>query len=345
MTDSAKTDTASSLTSWARAIRKAVDQAGCDSKALFAAAGLDLAALEDPNARYPLDRTTALWRLAVTATGDEAFGLSVARHAQFTHFHALGYSLMASASLREVFERCARYFRIVTDAALLVFEDAGDEYRLYMDPRPGAPAPAAEALDAFAANFVRGARALAGRQFAPLRVELQRPPPRALAPFERLFRAPLRFDAPRNLLAFSKIELERRLETANPELQLHQDEVILRHLARLEGDNTVARVRKALVELLPLGEPGEERIAQALNLSVRSLQRRLAAQATSYKALLNQTRRELALSHLSRPDCSVSEAAYLLGFADSSSFSRAFRRWTGVAPRDYRDQPPAEEPA
>jgi hypothetical protein len=101
------TDTATSLTSWARAIRKALDQAGCDSQALFLAAGLDPAALEDPNARYPLDRTTALWRLAVTATGDEAFGLSVARHAHFTHFHALGYSLMASTSLREVFERCA----------------------------------------------------------------------------------------------------------------------------------------------------------------------------------------------------------------------------------------------
>lgn len=338
------TDTATSLTSWARAIRKALDEAGCDSAALFARAGLDLAALEDPNARYPLDRTTALWRLAVAATGDEAFGLHVARHTHFTHFHALGYSLMASATLREVFERCARYFRIVTDAAQLAFEDAGPECHLYFDPRPGAPEPAVEAIDAFAANFVRGARALAGRGFAPLRVELRRPPPRVAAPFERLFRAPLRFAAPRNLLAFARADLERRLETANPELQLHQDEIILRHLARLERDNTVAQVRKALVELLPLGEPGEERMAEALHLSVRSLQRRLAAQGTSYKTLLNQTRRELALGYLSSPGCSVGEAAYLLGFADSSSFTRAFRRWTGVAPRDYRAQAAPEEP-
>src|SRR3546814_5141196 len=79
------------LSSWGRAIRRALDAAGVDSARLFAEAGLDIAALADPDARYPLANTTRLWALAVEETGDPAFGLAVATQVSQTTFHALGY--------------------------------------------------------------------------------------------------------------------------------------------------------------------------------------------------------------------------------------------------------------
>lgn len=97
------------LTSWSRAVRRALDLKGCDTAAMLAAAGLDIAALDDPNARYPLAGTTRLWRLATKATGDPCFGLAVASAVTQTTFHALGYSLTASATLHEAFERILRY--------------------------------------------------------------------------------------------------------------------------------------------------------------------------------------------------------------------------------------------
>ncbi len=329
--------TATALTSWARAIRKALEAAGLDSARLFAEAGLDPAALDDPNARYPVAATTRLWQLAVQASGDDAFGLTVARHVSQTTFHALGYSLAASSTLKEAFDRLLRYFRIVTDAAELSFEETAEDYQLRLQVDPARAVIAPQAMDAFAYLMLRLCRGLYRRDFSPLRVSLMRAPPHHLAAFERAFRAPLQFEAAENRLCFAREPLEARLEGANPELARHNDEIVLRYLARHDRDNLVARVRGLLAEWLPSGVPGEEAIAAALHLSSRSLQRKLAEEGSSYSQLLTDTRQELARSYLADPRSSVSEIAYLLGFADTSSFTRAFKRWEGASPSAYRE--------
>lgn len=330
---------ATALTSWARAIRKAVDAAGADSAALFREAGLDPAALDDPNARYPLEKTTRLWRLAVAATADPCLGLAVASQVTPTTFHALGYSLAASGTLKEAFERVRRYFRIVTDAAELDFGAVGEEYRFRVRPLPGPVQPAPEAIDAFMSMFVRMCRSRVGRDFAPLRLRLARPAPPTDC-FARVIRAPVEFGAPENCLVFARADIERPLEGANPELARHNEEIVLKYLARFDKDNIRARAQAALIEQLPLGEPGAARVAAALHMSLRSLQRRLAQDGGSYEALLDATRRELALDYLRDPRYSVGEVTYLLGYSDASSFSRAFRRWTGQAPSRFRDGGP-----
>lgn len=328
------------LTSWSRAVRRALDRSGCDSAALFAAAGLDMAALDDPNARYPLAATTRLWRLASQATANPCFGLAVAGEVTQTTFHALGYSLSASTTLQEAFERIVRYFRLVTDAADLEFIREADHYRFVIRPRLAPEPPADEAIDAFVALFVRFCRAMLGRDFSPLQVRLARPAPEApgLDGFAAVFRAPLVFGCAQSELWFPAEAFERRLESANPELARLNDEVALRHLARVDRDNLNARLRAALIEQLPLGEPTAAKLAALLHLSLRSLQRRLAEEGTSYEDLLTATRRELALSHLADRRYSLGEVAYLLGFADASSFSRAFKRWTGLTPGQCRER-------
>lgn len=332
--------TATALTSWARAIKRALEAAGCDAAALFREAGLDPRALDDPTARYPIENTTRLWRLAVAATGDSAFGLKVASSVTQTTFHALGYTLIASATLKEAFERVVRYFRIVTDAGELELRREGDAYHFLLKP-PAGLQPADEAIDAFVSVFVRLCRAQAGRDFAPLRIDFRRPRPADVAAFERVLRAPLAFGAPVTRIVFAREPFERPLEGANPELARHNDAIVLRHLARLGKQNIRARVESALIERLSHGEPSQAEIARALHLSTRSLQRRLTEAGTSYKALLDETRRSLATSYLADPHYSVSEVTYLLGFSDTSSFSRAFRRWTGKAPSAHRARPGA----
>jgi AraC-like DNA-binding protein len=328
--------TATALTSWAKAIRKALESAGHDPKPLFLQAGLDLSALDDPNARYPVESTSRLWRLAVEATGDPAFGLTVASHVTQTTFHALGYSLVASPTLKEAFERLVRYFRIVSDAAELEFKRVAEEYHFIIHIEQNGPRPAFESIDAFLSVNLRMCRALYGRQLSPLRVALQRPAPADTSPFERVFRAPLEFAAPQNLLVFERSAFEQPLEGANPELARHNDQILAQYLARHERQNVAARVHGVLVEQLSLGEPSQQKIADELHMSLRNLQRKLSSEGTSYKDILNETRRELALSYMKDPRYSVSEITYLLGFSDTSSFTRAFRRWTGKSPTAHR---------
>lgn len=329
------------LSSWGRAIRRALERAGVDSRALFAEAGLDIAELDDPNARYPLEQTTRLWALSVRATGDPAFGLVVAGQVTPTTFHALGYALVASSTLREAFERMVRYFRIVTDAADLQLREDGDSY-CFRIRTAGAVTPAPEAVDAFISVFVRFCRSHLGRGFSPQRIALSRPAPADTSGFERVLRCPLQFGADDNAIWFPRHVFEARLESANPELARHNDEIVLRYLARFDKENLRARVSATLTVLLPTGVPSAEKVADTLHLSLRSLQRKLAEEGSSYEALLNETRRELAQSYLQDRRYSIAEITFLLGFSDTSSFTRAFRRWAGCSPTQFRERPQAQ---
>ena len=328
--------TATTLSSWVRAICRAVEDAGCDSTTLLQQAGMDPRLLDAPDPRYPLAQPTRRWGLAREATGDEAIGLRVASAVRQSTFHALGHSLPASATLREAFERIERYFRIVTSAGELEFARRGGEYHLLIHTPSAEPRPAPEAIDAFISVYVRMCRAFAGRQLSPLRITLQRTAPRDPAVFEAVLRAPISFGADSNRLVFDRATMERPLEDANPELALQHEAIAQRYLARFDTSNIVTRVEATLVDQLPHGEPSQKSVAEALHLSARSLQRRLSEAGSSYTEVRDNARRELALRYLREGRHSISEITYLLGFSDTSSFARACRRWTGKAPSALR---------
>jgi AraC-like DNA-binding protein len=325
-----------SLSSWGLAIRSALEARGIDGAGLFQRAGLDAGALADPLARYPLAATTRLWRLAIDATGDPAFGIEVARHARPTNFNALGFSLAASGSLVEAFERIVRYFRLVSDAAEMTLEAFDESYRFTVELVDPEQRPADEAVDAFVALAVRVCRVLRDRSYNPLSASLRRPAPPDETPFRRYFRVPVVFGAPADVLVFDKSSFEARLASGNAELARLNDQVLVSHLARLGVDRFTSKLELFLVEALPHGEPNEADAAARLGTSVRNLQRRLADESTTYKEVLDETRRKLARSYLGEARCSISEIAYLLGFGAASSFTRAFRRWEGVSPSEFQ---------
>lgn len=325
------------LASWTRVLRKQLDALGLDGLALSRAAGLDPHLMDAPNARYPLALTTRFWTLAVQASGDPALGLRVSRFISPTTFHALGYALVASGSLREVFERIVRYHPVVSDALVMSFERVDEHYEFRFRMTDGSPRPAHEDMDALAAIYVRTCRNRLGRHYAPVAVQLMRPRPDNPQPWYDVFRAPMFFGAKENLLRFACDDLDRHLDDANPELAQHNETLLNRTLVQLSALTWERKVRGAIETQLPEGEPSAEHIAHTLHLSLRSLQRHLADEGCRYDLLLNQCRQNLALQHMRNQACSLSEVAYLLGFADTSSFSRAFKRWTGMTPSQYRE--------
>ena len=321
------------LVTWVKAFGRALDAAGCDGSALLAEAGFDLSHLGGPDARCPLTKTGKLWRVALEATGDEAFGVKLASYFTHTAFHALGYGLSASSTLKEAFERVQHYSHVVSDAVGYRFYRFGAEYHFYIEPRIEVPI---ESIDALVGTHLRMCRSLIGRDFSPLSVELRRPHPAVIDDFERLWRAPLRFNAEHNRLRFDPASIERVLDSGNPELARLSDAVSARYLARIERHNMEARVRRVLTQRLQNSAPTQEEVAAILNVSARTLQRKLGDSGTTFKKIVDETRHAQALAHLSMPHMSVNEVTHLLGFSCSSSFTRAFRRWTGLSPSVWR---------
>lgn len=328
-------DGPTSLSSWGLAIAATLEARGVDSRTLFSQAGLDIDALRDPNARYPLTASNRLWKLAIEATGDPALALDVVRHTNPTTFHALGFSLAASATVAEAFERVARYFRLVTEAARTTVSSDSKTLRFEVQLDPGTDT-SPEAIDAILGISVRMGRALAGRKLNPLLVEMRRKAPADPAPYQRYFRSAIRFDASTDSLTFDAAACNLPLPAANPELARVNEAIAAQHLAALEATDIVLRVRTQLVQALPRGEPSQASVARSLGLSLRNMQRLLEQAGTTYTATLDAVRKQLALSYIEDTRYSLGEITYLLGFAEPSTFSRSFKRWHGISPRDYR---------
>jgi AraC-like DNA-binding protein len=245
----------------------------------------------------------------------------------------MSYGMSASSTLKEAFQRAQRYCHIVSDAVDYQFFLRGSEYHFIISPTTElGDAP----IDAVVGLYLRMCRSLIGREYSPLRIEFRRSPPSRLDDFVNLLRAPLVFDAPETRLVFDRESVERPLDGGNPELARHNDAIALQYLSQLERDNIEVRVREVLTQRLAHGEPSQEDIAEILNMSARTLQRKLGECGTTYKEILDDTRHALALAYLSAPRHSVSDVTYLLGFSAGSCFTRAFRRWTGQSPTDWR---------
>lgn len=326
----------STISSWALLVAKALEADGHDSQSLFQRAGLDPAKLEDPDARFPIEGMGRLWRLAAQVTGDPFFGLKTASYWHPTTLNALGYSWMASDSLRAALVRMSRYGRLVSTVAEMNLEEFDDNFAFKLRSQIARVDLPGEAIDAALATIVKMCRVSYGEDFHPLRVVTQRPEFDDPTCYQEYFHAPVEFSADENALYFSKNSLEAHLPTANPRLARVNDQVITEYLAQFDKTSTATRVRGKLIDLLATGNVTQQDVADSLHLSLRTLQRRLREEKTSYKDLLDETRKELADQYLRQACLSVSEVTYLLGFSEPSNFARAFKRWTGYTPSEFR---------
>jgi AraC-like DNA-binding protein len=328
---------------WIQAIVRALDDEGINGATVARQAGISLRVLRDGEERAPQPAVTRLWAAAVEATGNPCFGLKVRRFVNPVTFHALGYAIFASPNLKAAFQRVIRFQRLISDATEQRLEMAGDRYRYIID-RPSPHGPPHEAIDAFLATGVSTLRALSGTaRTNPLALHLQRPEPHPVEPFHEVFHCPIRFGAPADVMEYSRKDVESPLPFANADLARQSDTIVAEHLARTGRIGTLSdRVHALLVTHLPDGGPLEATIAQHLCLSPRNLQLQLAQEGTSYKVLMNRARKNLAENYLLQGRYSIKEIAFLLGFSDAATFTRAFRRWTGLSPRRFAQQAPTE---
>ena len=328
------------LSSWAQMIHATLAESNLDGDALFHRAGLAPDKLEAPNARYPVDGLQQLWNLAVEATANPGLGLEVVRHWHPTTLHALGYAWMASESLWAAMERTVRYGHLLsTDLRFAVATVSGQaEFSFHYDSRRRAPLGVE--IDALAATLLKLCSVTRGKPIRPVRIQLTRPTPSEPAPHHRLFGENIRYAADRNAIVLTEADAIRPLPTANADLVRASEKLALERLVRLESAQLSLRVRREIVEDLQAGGGGQRTVAERLSMSARALQRKLAQEGTSFQQVLDQTRSELALEYLA-DNLSQQEIAYMLGFSDSSAFAKAFRRWFGIAPTQYR---PCREP-
>jgi AraC-like DNA-binding protein len=293
--------------------------------------------LADPDARVSSIWVLRLWEYLPRRAEEENFGLWLAERLNGAPLTVAWWVILASATLGEGLSRALRYQRLLHDGARSEIIRSPDEviYRHQV----GAPPfrPPRDAIEFGFASLIQLAQRATGRDIAPKRVTLQHQAPGDLARHRRFFGPGLSFDEAHDEVVFTREQLGCPLVTADDTLR----EVVEAHarelVARLpHADKTGDRVRVAICDLLRDGPPRGQTVARRLGMPLRTLQRRLREEDTTLAALIDGVRFELAERYLSDARISTQEAAFLLGFSDVSAFHRAFVRWTGVTPAEYR---------
>jgi AraC-like DNA-binding protein len=251
----------------------------------------------------------------------------------------LGYVVLNAPTVGAAIAHLRRYFAIQQTAGVisLEVEDTTAHLRYALRQPPHDPARQhAQAILAMLVRLVReGARDPA---WAPMEVTLPHGPPTQPTDAYKFFNAPIRYGAEVASLVFPADVLRRAMPTADaglfPILVRHADECLAK-LPALD-DDTLGEVRRLVASMLGNTTITIEDVAARMTTSVRTVQRQLQVHGQSFKHLVDDVRATMAQRHLADPQVTMTEAAFLLGYSDLSSFSRAFRRWTGTTAQEYR---------
>lgn len=337
-----QSDSYTTISAWPLAIGLALQQRGIEPQPLLQQAGIDYQQVQQqPDGRIDIHRMTHLWQLCEHYSRDPAFGLAVAECAMPTHFRALGLVVMTCDNLLQVLEKLAEYYALVSNTVQVRLQYQPDRVGFCVEPLANVEVSplAIEAFFAVIRNLTQQVSDLhLYHPSDPLIVatQLMRAQPADASRWHQVFGEPVEFACDAYGLWFSRQQLKQAPVMGNQELRLANEAAVKKYLDGLQLSGWRHQVEHYIVANLQRGEPTLAEAAQQFAVSERSLRRYLSDEHTSFRECVQRVRQQLA-QRLLIQELPVTEVAYRTGFSDSSNFSRAFQRWTGLTPAQYRD--------
>ena len=307
-----------------------------DADALLIQVGLSPALLQMPQARVSYKNYGELWRLIALTLDDEFFGQD-SRRMKAGSFAMLVHSVVGCKTLGQALERSLRFYGLVLDDVAASLTRHGSEARIVLLENDPGLAPKIFGQEVLLMLVHGVACWLVGRRIPLLRAQFRYAEPAHSAEYRLMYSADLTFDAPHTGIAFAADYLDLPVvqdETSAKEFLRTAPESIL--VKYKNGSSLRARIRRRLRQMLPGEVPDFETLAAELNMTTATMRRRLHEEGASYQEIKDQLRRDLAIGYLSHSERSVMDIALQLGFSERSAFHRAFRKWTGAAPGEFR---------
>jgi AraC-like DNA-binding protein len=308
-----------------------------DIDAFLRSLGVEPASVTAPDA-YILNATYLhIQDAAADYVGDPYFGLHMGEFAEVGSWSILGYLMMNCRTLGEALVKSGRYSRIIGNLIEARAEVLGDTVRLVYFTPPHAPEMSRHCFESALASSVRMMRTVTGQPIHPLAVTFTYPEPASTGEYRRVFGCPVTFGQPDNAMTFALPVAYTPIPLANPALLAEFEHYAEDLLAQLQANEPFTRtVTRLILARLDDEALSIEVVARELAISVRTLQNRLEAEGVLFSDLVRDIRRQLAQKYL-RENYTVEQITYLLGFSEPSVFRKAFKKWAGVTPREYRE--------
>ncbi|MFT4518189.1 MAG: AraC-like DNA-binding protein [Halioglobus sp.] len=321
----------------ARAVVQAAAALGLDTEVLLRDAGISGELLQLSGERIPLESHLNLYRMAVERSGDPDFGLYVGHIIYFSGMNLHLYMTTICRNLKEYFNVIPSTIRLRGDTGRVLIRPAGEFIRLEWHPlneESGNWRPLIDEMLKSSADIVDAICALP----VPVRsAEFSYPAPYDTRGLKRAFGSNLKFGCEVSCLYFARESVRYPLVDLNFELGKDYWAAPGSVFEEPDGEDPFLRdTRTAIRRALPGGALTIDSLALDLNISRRTLQRRLSVLGCSFKQILQAVREEQSCRYLDDPRLAVTEIALLLGYSDQASFSNAFKSWCGCAPTEYR---------
>ena len=316
-------------------------QIGGDFNALIGLSNQSEANLSKETSIVSNDVYNAIIESAVETTGDNFFGLHMGESLNLTALGLIGQITQTCETAKQALELCCQFANLGCSSLPMQLSKWEAHYRITLTPDPLWQNQSAIALrhttEGVITFFVRQFRSLTRSKSNPIEIQLRWPQSGNYTEYNSVFGCPVQFNQKEIAILLNKQHVEESIVTADYDLLrvlvAHAEEKSARIQQRQGFASTV---KQSVLKLLKPEFPNAEQVASYLNVSLRTLQRRLKTEGFTYKQLLDELRKEFALNYMKRQDLSIGEIAYLLNYSDNSTFTRSFKRWTGKAPNAYR---------
>ena len=308
-----------------------VESYGLNAKEIFATEGITHKDLTDSSKRVAFDVVDRLRAKSFKLSGDPLFGLNYAKFWHPSYMGALGYAWMLSSTLINALENCSRYISMVNNGLELRVTTTSNQVIAEMGTLRESLVPHIYE-DGLSAMLIVMCRANLGQEFNPDSIHLCRPTPADVSAYNCFFKCPVSFGTGSFRAIFNRTQAEKLCLHANEQLENMNLEIIRQYLLDVDKQDIVSQVRAEITQQLPGGQVTDASVAKIFHITSRTLQRRLKAEGHTFKELLTAVRIELAKEYFQDKSLSLTEISFLLGFSETSSFSRAYKRWTGQSP-------------
>lgn len=318
-------------------IARYLSQWEVDINQLLPESGIAPEALKSPDVRVPVENYILLEEKAAEKIGDPCFGLHMGQYAEAGNWSILGYMMLNCSSIIEAFHKAARYSVIIGN--LIRGEMCMDSGRIIIQLSEPSDAPriSEHCYEGFLSSLIKIARNLTGAEVSPLEVGLKSFKIEFLEEYQRVFGKAVIFTDKGNYMIFDKKTADLPALLPNRKLVEYFENYAMEFLAENEASKSFTnKTKKLILSFMDSEDLSVNKAAKALNISGRTLQAYLKKEGTEFRILLRETREQLARKYLSE-NYSVDDITYLLGFSDASAFRKAFKKWVGMTPGEYRD--------
>ncbi|WP_151840501.1 AraC-like transcriptional regulator QhpR [Acinetobacter soli] len=314
-----------------------ISSKGADVDRVFGISGINPELLASPTLSLQLPNYCHVLEQAAELSGCDNFGLHYGQQFQPKSLGLIGYIGLCSATLESALVNMTNHFYLHQKDTLNRMVDLGDCWRLDYQVHHGAILTRRQDAELTLGMFMNVIRGVLGGHYSPREIHFEHTRPEFWQEHSKLFNAPVYFDQPFNSILLSKKDLQHPMPNHDPLLLTVILDTLRLLNTHVHRQSLTDQVRSHIQIELNTGEPNLEKIAHDLDLSSCALTRRLKLEGLTFSSLVDKVRCEFAEHYMKQKNIPISEMAFLLGYSEVSAFSRAFKRWFGVNPRQWRN--------